>query len=155
MVFGHVLTGEELVREIEALPVSEQSRPTTEVVIANCGELVPQRKTKGTTCAPVCHWWYGVGIVTKDVQHIARKICPSKQFFGECGDCVVVVGNISVLAQIFALSPCYFRPLASRFQILKKMGNDERTSSVRDLQDILKFGVPKICDKPRALLLKK
>ena len=48
VVFGHMLMGQDLVREIENLPVNEQSRPAKEVAIANCGELVPQLKNKGT-----------------------------------------------------------------------------------------------------------
>ena len=40
--------GQDLIREIENLPVNDQSRPGTDVIIANCGELVPQLKNKGT-----------------------------------------------------------------------------------------------------------
>ena len=44
VVFGHVLSGQQLIREIEDLTVTEQSRPLTEVRIDNCGELIPQLK---------------------------------------------------------------------------------------------------------------
>ncbi len=47
MVFGHVISGEDVVRRIEGLPVGEASRPKSDVIIANCGELVPQLKSKG------------------------------------------------------------------------------------------------------------
>ncbi|KAJ3152939.1 hypothetical protein HDU86_005394 [Geranomyces michiganensis] len=39
VVFGRVVSGQALVREVEALPVDKKSRPHDPVVIANCGEL--------------------------------------------------------------------------------------------------------------------
>ncbi|VDD74435.1 unnamed protein product [Mesocestoides corti] len=46
MVFGHVLTGQEVVIKIEAVPVSDTRiyKPIKPVVIVNCGELVPGEK---------------------------------------------------------------------------------------------------------------
>eukprot|EP00108_Taenia_solium_P006001 TsM_000779900 transcript=TsM_000779900 gene=TsM_000779900 len=43
MVFGHVLSGREVVAKIEAVPVSDTRiyKPIKPVVIVNCGELVP------------------------------------------------------------------------------------------------------------------
>lgn len=43
MVFGHVLSGQEVVAKIEAVPVADTRthKPITPVVIENCGELVP------------------------------------------------------------------------------------------------------------------
>ena len=47
VVFGHVISGQEIVKEIEKLPVdSHNSRPLKDVTISNCGELVPQLKNK-------------------------------------------------------------------------------------------------------------
>ncbi|KAF7494602.1 Peptidyl-prolyl cis-trans isomerase G [Sarcoptes scabiei] len=45
VVFGHVISGKELVSSIADVPVDKQSRPTISVVISNCGELVPQIKS--------------------------------------------------------------------------------------------------------------
>lgn len=39
VVFGKVIKGMEIVREIEALEVEEQNKPKVNVVIADCGEL--------------------------------------------------------------------------------------------------------------------
>lgn len=46
MVFGHVISGHDLVRQLEQLPVDRNSRPLQDAVISNCGELV--RQIKGT-----------------------------------------------------------------------------------------------------------
>ncbi|KAL5111750.1 Peptidyl-prolyl cis-tran isomerase 1 [Taenia crassiceps] len=48
MVFGHVLSGREVVAKIEAVPVSDTRiyKPIKSVVIVNCGELVPVKKKK-------------------------------------------------------------------------------------------------------------
>ncbi|VDK39947.1 unnamed protein product [Taenia asiatica] len=48
MVFGHVLSGREVVAKIEAVPVSDTKiyKPLKPVVIVNCGELVPVKKKK-------------------------------------------------------------------------------------------------------------
>lgn len=46
VVFGHVVSGQEVVRQIENLPVDRNSRPLEEPVVKTCGELVKQ--TKGT-----------------------------------------------------------------------------------------------------------
>ncbi|XP_037026379.1 peptidyl-prolyl cis-trans isomerase G [Bradysia coprophila] len=46
VVFGHVVSGHDLVRQIEQLPVDRNSRPLQDAVISNCGELVRQVKTK-------------------------------------------------------------------------------------------------------------
>ena len=47
MVFGHVLSGQDVVKKIEQLPTDARSRPQVEVKIANCGELVLLKKGKG------------------------------------------------------------------------------------------------------------
>ncbi|GFS25210.1 peptidyl-prolyl cis-trans isomerase 1 [Elysia marginata] len=46
VVFGQVLTGQDVVRAIETLLVDSKSRPTSDVKISNCGELVLQLKSK-------------------------------------------------------------------------------------------------------------
>ncbi|KAH9498723.1 hypothetical protein Btru_004676 [Bulinus truncatus] len=46
VVFGHVLSGQDIVRTVENLPVDAKGRPTSEVKITNCGELVLQLKAK-------------------------------------------------------------------------------------------------------------
>jgi peptidyl-prolyl isomerase G (cyclophilin G) len=53
VVFGHVLSGKEIVSQIENIPTDrDTNRPKTEVVIANCGELVRvvKKKKKEATC---------------------------------------------------------------------------------------------------------
>jgi len=47
VVFGHVLSGHEIIAEIENQPIGEDCRPLLDVVISNCGELIPQIKPKG------------------------------------------------------------------------------------------------------------
>ncbi|XP_065187791.1 peptidyl-prolyl cis-trans isomerase G-like [Sycon ciliatum] len=44
VVFGQVLVGHDVVRNIEQLQVNKRSRPTVQVVIANCGQLVLAKK---------------------------------------------------------------------------------------------------------------
>ncbi|CAG5114972.1 unnamed protein product, partial [Candidula unifasciata] len=46
VVFGQVLSGQDVVRAIENLSVDQKSRPTSDVKITNCGELVLQLKSK-------------------------------------------------------------------------------------------------------------
>ncbi|XP_045602406.1 peptidyl-prolyl cis-trans isomerase G [Procambarus clarkii] len=46
VVFGRVVSGQEVVVAIENLPVDNRSRPLQPAVIANCGELVLQRSIK-------------------------------------------------------------------------------------------------------------
>ncbi|XP_029823380.2 peptidyl-prolyl cis-trans isomerase G [Ixodes scapularis] len=46
VVFGQVIKGEEVVREVENQPTDDNSCPLQPVVIANCGELVLKRKQK-------------------------------------------------------------------------------------------------------------
>nr|XP_053653393.1 LOW QUALITY PROTEIN: peptidyl-prolyl cis-trans isomerase G-like [Cherax quadricarinatus] len=46
VVFGRVVSGQEVVVAIENLPVDNRSRPLQPAVIANCGELVLQRSSK-------------------------------------------------------------------------------------------------------------
>ncbi|XP_063704107.1 peptidyl-prolyl cis-trans isomerase G [Culicoides brevitarsis] len=46
VVFGHVVAGHDIVRQIELLPVDRNSRPLSDVVITNCGELIKQVKVK-------------------------------------------------------------------------------------------------------------
>ncbi|XP_014669232.1 PREDICTED: peptidyl-prolyl cis-trans isomerase G-like [Priapulus caudatus] len=44
VVFGKVIGGEDVIRSIENIPTDESSRPTGDVKIGNCGELVLQLK---------------------------------------------------------------------------------------------------------------
>lgn len=44
VVFGEVISGQDLVRQLEDLPVDRNSRPLQDAVISNCGELVRQLK---------------------------------------------------------------------------------------------------------------
>lgn len=46
VVFGEVISGQDLVRQLEDLPVDRNSRPLQDAVISNCGELVRQLKGK-------------------------------------------------------------------------------------------------------------
>jgi len=46
-VFGHVIEGQDVVREVERLKVDDNSRPLTDVNISSCGELVLQVRPKG------------------------------------------------------------------------------------------------------------
>ena len=47
VVFGHVLSGQEVVSHIEGLPVDRTCRPLQDAKVTNCGELVLKMKTKG------------------------------------------------------------------------------------------------------------
>jgi peptidyl-prolyl isomerase G (cyclophilin G) len=40
VVFGHVVSGQDVVRQIEDLPVDNKSRPMEEAAVKACGELV-------------------------------------------------------------------------------------------------------------------
>lgn len=53
VVFGHVVSGHDLVRQIEQLPVDRNSRPLQDAVISNCGELI--RQVKGEFCFVFYH----------------------------------------------------------------------------------------------------
>lgn len=46
MVFGQVISGQEVVREIENQKTDAASKPFAEVRILSCGELVPKSKGK-------------------------------------------------------------------------------------------------------------
>lgn len=45
VVFGHVISGQEVIQTIENQKTDANSRPYAEVKVLNCGELIP--KTKG------------------------------------------------------------------------------------------------------------
>ncbi|KAK7497543.1 hypothetical protein BaRGS_00011183 [Batillaria attramentaria] len=47
VVFGHVLSGQDVVKKIEQLPTDARCRPEVEPKISNCGELVLLYKGKG------------------------------------------------------------------------------------------------------------
>lgn len=47
VVFGHVISGQDIITIIENQKVDASSRPLSDVKIANCGELVPKMKPKG------------------------------------------------------------------------------------------------------------
>uniref|UniRef100_A0A1B0C9X6 peptidylprolyl isomerase n=1 Tax=Lutzomyia longipalpis TaxID=7200 RepID=A0A1B0C9X6_LUTLO len=46
VVFGQVVSGQDLVTQLEQLPVDRNSRPLQDAMISNCGELVRQVKSK-------------------------------------------------------------------------------------------------------------
>lgn len=46
VIFGHIVGGVDVVRQIESLPVDANSRPLQDVKIVRCGELVRQAKGK-------------------------------------------------------------------------------------------------------------
>lgn len=46
MVFGEVVSGQEIVTHIEGLPVDRMSRPLQDAKVVNCGELVLKVKSK-------------------------------------------------------------------------------------------------------------
>lgn len=46
MVFGRVVSGADVVRQIESLPVDANSRPLQDAKIIKCGELIKQPKGK-------------------------------------------------------------------------------------------------------------
>ncbi|CAG2177009.1 unnamed protein product, partial [Oppiella nova] len=46
VVFGHVLSGHEVINEIQNQTTDKDGKPVVDVVIANCGELIPQIKPK-------------------------------------------------------------------------------------------------------------
>jgi peptidyl-prolyl isomerase D len=51
VVFGEVLNGKSIVRQIENLP-TQSDKPTRDVVISNCGELSGEEAVKADTKAP-------------------------------------------------------------------------------------------------------
>ncbi|CAG0917685.1 unnamed protein product [Notodromas monacha] len=52
VVFGHVLDGSKIVSEIESLATDKSNRPTEDVIISNCGELIRVLKKKNASPAP-------------------------------------------------------------------------------------------------------
>lgn len=44
VVFGHVISGQEVVQTMESQKTDPNSRPYAEVKVMNCGELVPKSK---------------------------------------------------------------------------------------------------------------
>lgn len=44
VVFGHVISGQEVVQTMESQKTDPTSRPYAEVKVMNCGELVPKSK---------------------------------------------------------------------------------------------------------------
>lgn len=44
VVFGHVISGQEVVQTMESQKTDPNSRPYAEVKVLNCGELVPKSK---------------------------------------------------------------------------------------------------------------
>jgi hypothetical protein len=56
VVFGHVIFGQELISQIESSETDAKNRPVSDVKVENCGELVPQMKSKGLYCLPFNLW---------------------------------------------------------------------------------------------------
>ncbi|ESO94137.1 hypothetical protein LOTGIDRAFT_118738 [Lottia gigantea] len=52
VVFGQVIKGQEIVKTMEAQATDSKSRPTQDIKISNCGELVLQLKAKGMQFQP-------------------------------------------------------------------------------------------------------
>ena len=49
VVFGRVISGQDVVTEIEQLKVNAKNRPLVDVMISNCGQLIKKKKeTDGT-----------------------------------------------------------------------------------------------------------
>ncbi|XP_077297601.1 nuclear cyclophilin protein Moca-cyp isoform X1 [Arctopsyche grandis] len=46
VVFGHVVSGQPLVKQLESLPVDRNSRPLQDAQVSNCGQLVKLNKVK-------------------------------------------------------------------------------------------------------------
>lgn len=44
VVFGHVISGQEVIQTIENQKTDPNSRPYAEVKVLNCGELIPKSK---------------------------------------------------------------------------------------------------------------
>lgn len=44
MVFGHVISGQEVVQTMENQKTDPNSRPYADVKVLNCGELIPKSK---------------------------------------------------------------------------------------------------------------
>lgn len=44
VVFGRVISGQDVVSEIEQLKVNPKSRPLADVMISNCGQLIKKKK---------------------------------------------------------------------------------------------------------------
>lgn len=47
VVFGEVVSGQEIITHIEGLPVDRMSRPLQDAKVVNCGELILKIKNKG------------------------------------------------------------------------------------------------------------
>lgn len=47
VIFGHVVSGKEVVTQVEMLPVDRNSRPLQDAKVSKCGELVLLSKSKG------------------------------------------------------------------------------------------------------------
>lgn len=67
VVFGHVVSGHDLVRQLEQLPVDRNSRPLQDATISNCGELV--RLLKGELCGSVQQ----LNIYNRNVCNLVKK----------------------------------------------------------------------------------
>ena len=46
VVFGHVIAGKEVAKEIEELDTDKKDRPMQDAKIVNCGELMLMKKKK-------------------------------------------------------------------------------------------------------------
>ena len=60
-MFGHVISGQEIVRRMESTAIDANSQPVESLQIGNCGELVLQLKAKGkavfTPRSHCCSGW--------------------------------------------------------------------------------------------------
>ena len=52
VVFGEVISGKEVVKEIEELQVDKKSRPLQDAKIIKCGELIPKKKQEMEKSSP-------------------------------------------------------------------------------------------------------
>lgn len=46
-MFGQAIDGLEVIKEIENVTTDKDAKPSVDVIIANCGELIPQIVPKG------------------------------------------------------------------------------------------------------------
>lgn len=65
VVFGHLISGQEVIQTIENQKTDANSRPYAEVKVLNCGELIPKSK----------------GLFVSDINRRGIKFRPEKRVF--------------------------------------------------------------------------